>query len=166
MKNWYRVEFDARGHVVRVTLQSAPGESTNTVVYVEAKGIEAAGKLAERLYSRRKVAERRAKYKAEGKCPCGRERDLDGVHCSVCLSNKQGTRERRRMGLNRPDATALRLAKSDTRRRDRRAEMRHEVLLELEAKLATFRSVAAAQLWVRREIRKLQGLPNIERVGS
>jgi hypothetical protein len=163
MKNWYRVEIDDAGRVVSVTLQSKAGESTRSVVYVEAKGQDAAGKLAEKLYSRRKVKERRAKYRAEGKCNCGRPReDEEFLSCRVCRSNHQGTLERARMGLNRPNGTAIRLEKSATRSRDRRAELRHEVLLELEAKLATFSSVAAARLWVRQEIRNLKGLPDLK----
>lgn len=166
MKNWYRVELDASGNVVSVTLQSKAGVSTHTVVYVEAKGQDDAGRKAMNLYARRKVRQTRAKYKAEGKCPCGRERDDESmVTCAVCRSNHAASLERARMRA-RPDGTKLRLASSASRTRDRRAEMRHEVLCELQMKLSVFQSVGAVRVWVQQEIRKLQGLPEVKSVGA
>lgn len=162
--SWYRVELDDRGSVLSVTLQSKALESTRSVIYVEARGQEAAGKLAERLYSRRKVKERRAKYRAEGKCPCGRDRGaLKGIHCAVCLENAKAKRERSSKGIE--GGQELRLKKSAARVRDRKAEMRLEALCELQAKLGEFQSVAAARIWVQSEIRRLKGLSPIRSVG-
>lgn len=161
--HWYRVEVSATGKIVNVVKQTKPSDDTKRVFYVQATGSDAAGRLAMNRYSAQKVRDQRARYKAEGKCPCGRERDRDGIKCSVCISNNAASRERSALRKQRGEPPgrddALRFAKSAARTRDRRAEMRHEVLLELEQMLANVRTLQAARVWARREIRRLQGLP-------
>jgi len=159
--NWYRVELTATGKVARVVKQNTVGEDSLTVFYVEASGAEEAERKAANRYAARKLSEQRKKNVEAGKCRCGRERhDPNVMSCRVCLANKKATRERRKIRAGRNDE--LRLSKSKERSRDRKAEMRLEVLCELEGKLQELKSLNAVRLYLRAQIRNAQKLPPLK----
>lgn len=164
---WWRVELTDQGTAGTVTRCDAPTFIGGGVVYIQAETAEEANRLAVREYARRKAAERRDKLKSQGRCKCGRSKDRDGFsYCSVCAERARATKARKkqqRLEMDAPRGSGKpvppmprdeqqRVANNLARQRDRRAEIRLEVLIEVRRHLDTEFNVACFRSWLEREI--------------
>ncbi len=139
--HWYRVELRGREVVGCVQVERSEVRGGSAFVYLQAAGSEQAKRGAYNVYCSEKLREQRERNGAAGRCRCGRARKI-GTHartgqplkrCSVCIargraSNKRTQGRRRGETIPAPD----RLVTGSARTRDRRAEMRLEVLLEVQ----------------------------------
>ena len=141
---------------------------------VEADDQEEAVRLARPLwmaysreYARKKTAERRKRFDAEGRCRCGRPRNVQDPKrpgevmrtCDVCQERSKSTLERYRSRGTKTDSEvaakgqALRLEHSAQRTRNRRAELRLETLLEVRA-MAEKLKPGEFRVWLHREVQR------------
>lgn len=106
---WWRVEFD-EGEVRCTPVYSAATSADQRVWYVEASSEEAARAIATRMRARSRLRERRAQYRDQGLCRCGRERDSDLRKCRVCRERHAEDEKRRgeRLGVSRSESKLFR----------------------------------------------------------
>lgn len=135
MRHW-RVLFGRDGAIKSITeIQGARGRDW---IIVHAPTEELARKAAFNAYCAQKKRERIKKLDAEGRCKCGRKRDVEGqLGCSVCLERMHGYRAARKK--REAEGTAETHVRDETarvqtylvRHRERTSEVRLEVLLEV-----------------------------------
>jgi hypothetical protein len=162
-RRYWRVIFTAAGTVDSVVELDGPPDVD--WVIVEAGDESEARAKAFRDYCARKTRGTRARYKQEGRCRCGRARDhhnaLTGTlseQCSVCVErhkvwNHEFRKERRSKKRDEPARIAVNLE----RQRDRRAEIRIEVLLEVRKEWQKALTNGSFTQWLEREIKALTG---------
>lgn len=99
---WFRIELNAAGKVVSCRRVDACGDAEAGAVYfLRALSDKDASKKAFNEYHRLRLAARRARYAAEGKCKCGRERDGETedqralAQCQRCLKLEREQKKRR-----------------------------------------------------------------------
>lgn len=96
-ERWYRIEVGQDGKVVSCELAEKPEEDNGLIFYVRAKDQRHAGRLAFNAYMLAITRARHAQYDREGKCRCGRKRDVAGRRwCSVCLEANKVYKDRSR----------------------------------------------------------------------
>jgi hypothetical protein len=155
---WFRVETDSKGRVLSVSLVECAGTDEKRVFYVPAGDEDAArelGRKAFNAYAAARNRENRARLRAEGRCDCGRERDLPGKNCSVCLQKSREYDARalaRKHGENVPPADWK--GSRDARRAADAEALRLSVLEEVDQ---VWRSKGAVglRIWLRRELARL-----------
>lgn len=145
---YWRVTFKTNGTVRAVKPLNGPGH--DRWVVVQAADEKEAQHKAYNVYCARKKRERRTTLRAAGQCVCGRKQDrlLVGgprsrkgglaLTCSVCAARRQGHHLNAKAHPGRTFVQAMaerdesaRVASNQDRQRDRRAELRIEVLLEV-----------------------------------
>lgn len=164
---WYRVTFGAEGLITTCVPTEAPDllrdPKHNRTFYVLAGGPLHAEERARdhyNLYCAKKRKAVRARNHAAGKCVCGRPQDRprpdgDGFLklCAVCAERHTATVERARQ---RPAPAArdesTRVEKCAARVRDRKNEMRLEVLLEVRTAWESAPNNQAFTRWLRGEV--------------
>lgn len=131
---WYRVEFDDRGRVVACdTAEQELYSNGHAVVYIAAESEELARIKAQHRRAYMLLKERRARYRAEGKCRCGRETVPGGLTCEVCRE-RQRDDNARQYAARRAANGGQRLSPRDAqvaRRSEVKQSARLEVLLEV-----------------------------------
>lgn len=170
--NWFKVSFGSDGLVTRCEPCRAPPDFIRDAVARRTYYIQAAGPLQaeERarehynLYCAKKRKTVRARNHAAGKCICGRMQDRvkpDGsfyLTCEVCKVRHDMTEARahnRRVGAVpgvRDDVA--RVQACTARVRDRKNEMRLEVLLEVSRQWENARNNQVFTRWLRGEVAK------------
>ena len=94
-RRWWCVKFDASGSVESVHAVTAESKSTPTVIYVLARSGDRAAVAAYRMRQRLAMRARRAEYKAQGLCQCGRKRgDKSFARCETCRTRHHADRRR------------------------------------------------------------------------
>jgi len=160
---WFRVELDSKGKVLSCAqvAKAAEGESGGVFFFQALDGKSAAEK-AYREYHRLRMAARRARYAAEGRCKCGRNRDKETPEqrafrcCPACRALRSPQEQRsaaRRKGLTPvpPPSKAEHFV-------SRRNEEKLELLKEVQDKFLRS-GMRVFGLWLQEEIEKLQPKP-------
>lgn len=133
VERWWRIEMDTDGRMVKAEPVEAVGQNGLGVLYVLAFDIQAAKKAAFNTYCALRNKIRRARYHSEGKCGCGRARDIEGNRkCSECI--RQRHRSKDRANAKKRGEPVEVLDKTETyrkRRETERQELRLEVLREV-----------------------------------
>lgn len=135
--SYWRVTFEGDGKVGEVV--PVEGEPERDWVIVEAETAAQAERKAFNLYCARKKRLRVRSLHAEGRCSCGRVQDRPRPGggflktCSTCQEYRRRDHARRRQkGFTpQPRDEVARVAAYQERVRDRKAEIRLEVLLEV-----------------------------------
>ncbi len=160
----FRVEVDQDGKVISIREVERAGTDRGGVFYIRARSEKAAGKAAFNAYYKLRVRARRAKLRAEGKCDCGRPRDLPVAPgsktlralCRACTESNRESHDRKR---RRDAGEAVPMPdKGETLRRRReaeRAEDRLEILRQVNRRFLADRAGFAR--WLQGEIEKLAG---------
>lgn len=175
---WWRVEFGHEGEITCTPVYAARGREDQRVWYVEADSEEAARAAAIRMRARARLAERRAKYKAQGLCRCGRERDSEQHReCALCRERHATDEKRRseRIGVSRNAAKLHRGPVAGDQRvnpgpmqAQRRAGLKQTerlaVLLEVRSEFERTRKLGMERdkhflLWLIGQINKAKGTP-------
>lgn len=175
---WWRVEFGHDGDVTCTPVYAARSREDQRVWYVEADSEETARAKALRMRARARLAERRAKYKAQGLCRCGRERDSDQhSECALCRERHAVDEQRRaeRLGVSRNGAKLHRGPVAGDQRvspgpmqAQRRAGLKQTerlaVLLEVRNEFERTRQLGMErdrhfQFWLASQINKAKGAP-------
>ena len=170
---YWHITFDRDGRVCKVTEVKNPGHERWVVI--EAVDEEQARKKGYLFYCAKKKRERVRQLHAEGRCACGRKRDREvekGKHrgelaklCAVCFERSKGWRESHQArveagtvgrGMAERDEAA-RIEKNLGRQRERRDELRLEVLVEVRQQWMDHRNVALFGRWLLSEIAALTG---------
>jgi hypothetical protein len=154
----WRVTITSTGAVERVELADSlvvPDGGLQLVVWaLTAKDARDQCRSMYNGYCAAKLRERRAAYNAEGKCACGRVRDSELKRCRVC---REGiARCRKPKPLDHVRDEKARVATQQVRIRDRRVEIRTEVLLEVRDAFYSA-DVQNFGQWLQSEIEKLTG---------
>lgn len=132
VERWWRVEIDAEGRMVKAEPVEAIGANGLGVIYVLAFDIKGARKSAFNEYCALRNKIRRARYHADGKCGCGRERDLEGRKCSECIRQRQEHKKRSAARARGEEVAPIDKAETYRKRLIReRGEYRAEVLSEV-----------------------------------
>jgi hypothetical protein len=161
--NLYEVTFKRDGSVQSVTLLPTGHAPTRFVVQARNEG--EAKQVAWRLYCSVKKEKAKVRLAAEGRCSCGRKRDrvLNGKPLKTCLVCAERRKTYHRnftvreqsgtvgQGIAERDESA-RLAANHERQRDRRAELRLEVLCEVQQQWANARNVGVFTKWLQDQI--------------
>lgn len=156
--HWYCVELDLDGNVQRCERVDAKPEHAGCgVVYVLADDEGSAKKKAYNLYQRIRLTERRVRYLAEGKCRCGRDRDLTGKReCSKCRERGRLHWARQTAKKKGAPAPALppqqRKERLAERRDEARASIRLEVLQEVFAAWQDSATNGQFTAWLTKEL--------------
>jgi len=138
---WFKYVYDVDGNVLTRELAVAPQDDNGLTFFVRAKDFESADRKADNRYMLAKTKARHAQYDREGKCRCGRARDVLGDNgkprkrCSLCLESNAEYKERskrRAQGEELPHRARLEVM--EERRSADRAALRLEVLAEVDAK--------------------------------
>lgn len=174
---WWRVEFGHEGEVTCTPVYAARSREDQRVWYVEAENEETARAKAMRMRARARLAERRAKYKAQGLCRCGRARDSERRECALCRERHVIDEKRRgeRLGVSRsgaklfrgPVAGDLRVSPGPMqaqRRAGLKQTERLAVLLEVRGEFERTRKLGLErdkqfQLWLIGQINRAKGEP-------
>jgi hypothetical protein len=155
---WYRVRLDRAGKVTSCEQVDSTGDAGMFVFYVRAKSLEAAGKLAFNAYCAANNRRRRARYAAEGKCRCGRERDGDTLRCSECLAKQPVYEERRKAKLRGEPVAPLNVAETYAKRRESEAAaLRLAVLMEVREAWRDQPNNGAFTRWLTGQIEAIAG---------
>jgi len=142
--DWWRIEVDATGVVISYEKVE------------QAKDKEAAGVVAFNEYCRHRLRVRRAMLEAEGKCRCGAEREQDRFkRCNRCRERAQLHRARH-LAKKRGENIAPLDRRSTLRERSEseRADLRIEVLVEVERAWLDSKSSGDFTIWLSRQIIK------------
>jgi hypothetical protein len=156
---WWRVELTADGTVAScVAVDMKPETHDGAVVYVLAVDEDAARHKAYKLRQKLVQRDRRARYRADGKCAwCGRDREEPKFNkCQVCRERNRVHRARCD-GKIPPAEPGEKGARMQERRLELRDMVRLEVLLEVARKLMELRDVRAFREWLSREIKAAGG---------
>ncbi len=168
MRYW-RVTFAADGSIERVAELDGEGSADWCVVHAETQ--EAARRKAYNIYCARKKKARIAQLYAEGRCRCGRAQDIAGqVSCTVCIERSKGWRAQHESNLKRkaeglpaePRDEAARVASFQVRNRQRKTEVRLEVLLEVRRWWIEARNVGLFGARIQKEIQACMGVAEPE----
>lgn len=172
---WWRVEFGFEGEVTCTPVYAARTREDQRVWYVEAENAEGARAVAIRARARERLRERRAAYREQGLCRCGRARDSALAECATCRARQAGEARRRaeRLGVSLAASKLIRgptvTAKTRVnpgpaqaaRRAGLRASERLSVLLEVRAEFERTRKTGPDRdkhflLWLIDQIAKAQ----------
>jgi hypothetical protein len=155
---WWRVELTADGTVAScVAVETKPETPDGAVVYVLAETEKLARYKAYKLRQKLIQRERRARYRADGKCQCGRELDdPEFKKCTLCRQRNEVHRARSD-GKLPPLKPGEKGARIQERRLELRDMVRLEVLLEVSTKLLNCRSNREFKQWLEDAIRKAGG---------
>lgn len=165
---YWRVTFRASGSVRAVTPLKGPGHERWVVV--QAADEPTARRKAYNLYCARKKQERKARCHGAGQCVCGRRQDRVvgqgrrkgewALTCSVCAVRRHAHHENAKANPGRTFEQAMaerdepaRIAVNLAHQRDRRAEIRIEVLIEVRKQFNN----GAFTRWLDSEIAALAG---------
>jgi hypothetical protein len=150
-EHWWRVELDSAGKVVSATVCPGAGITEGRVVYVCAITQTQAGRIARNTYAREVKRAQRAKYKATGKCRCGRDREsIAFKQCMVCRA-RDLQQHRKGPSCGSRDEKA-RVVSMQATQRDRRQELRLETLLLVREAWSREPNQAAFSAWLAREV--------------
>lgn len=157
MRHW-RVEFDHEGEIRSIKACREADADTALVIYVKARDEAGAREAAYR--TRQRVAQRirRAKYRREGRCKCGRPMDdpKRSVRCELCRERSRrdarNTRARRR-GEEPPEPTAGKSAPFQSNRANMKDADRASVLLEVARKWERCKTAGEFTEWLAEELR-------------
>lgn len=155
---WFAV-YLRRGIVQRVAQVSGSGTDDADVIYVEAKTKEEAERKGYNLYCAKKKKLAIERLEREGKCRCGRHNDRadQGMKtCSICGMRKKATHEQRLArgadGKSSARDEGARIEANLTRQRDRKSEIRLEVLVEVQKAWQNNRTMGQFTRWLDQEI--------------
>ncbi|HEY6056206.1 MAG TPA: hypothetical protein VIU86_19910 [Gaiellaceae bacterium] len=158
MRYW-RVTFAADGTVEGVTEIDGAGAADWLVVRAETE--ELARRKGYNLYCAKRKKARVAQLHAEGRCACGRwQDDSQFVTCEVCRERMKRTHERRKERggqLAPPRDETARVAAFQARTRERKTEVRLEVLLEVRRWWIEARNVGLFGARLQKEIQACMG---------
>lgn len=173
MSKYWRVTFTPEGAIRQVRQVKVPNHSR--WVIVEARDEEHAKRKAYNLYCARKKSERTQKLHAVGQCVCGRKQDRTvqrgrykgqwAKTCSVCAERMtvwRGNYAERQangtvgQGMAERDEVA-RISLNLERQRDRKSEMRLEVLVEVRNQWINSPNLGRFSKWLEREIDAITG---------
>ena len=167
---WWRVEFGHEGDVTCTPVYAARSREDQRVWYVEAENEESARAKAIRMRARTRLAERRAQYKAQGLCRCGRARDCKQRHeCALCRERHVIDEKRRaeRLGVSRNGAKVFRgPVAGDCRVNPGPMQVQRRASLKQSERLAVLLEVRGEferkkkryfQLWLNDQINKAKG---------
>lgn len=169
MKFW-RVTFKEDGAVESVAEVTGPEHGRWLVV--EAADEAAARKIAYNMYCARKKKEAKERLNQAGKCCCGRTQDRKHPNgmpmktCSTCAERQAPMKadwykrreEAQKTGkpfVKKVRDEADRVAKCSERVRDRKSEMRLEVLCEVKKAWYAARTMSLFGQWLEGEVKKL-----------
>lgn len=168
MKHW-AIAFDITGKVLsveEVSVSLPAGTADHEVVRAASKG--EARKLGYNLYCARKKREAKKRKYANGQCMCGRKQDRphpSGGFWKVCLvcKERQDKVYRPQQAQRVKDGTvgkiprdeASRVAACSERVRDRKAEMKLEVLMEVRQVWQNSRTTGQFTRWLSEQIEQL-----------
>lgn len=164
--SWFRIELHRDGSVKTCAPCDAPAavHAGSRVFFAQGATATEAQKQAKALfnsYFAEKTKAARAKRKADGKCRCGRPRDrkhpVGGFwqQCRVCAARQDVYRERYETPVAKPARNEVAKAEECTSRvRDRKAEMRLEVLVEVQEAWESASNNQAFTRWLRAELAK------------
>lgn len=129
-ERYWRVVFTADGKAEGATEIEGPGDAEWVVV--SASSVEEALQRGVRRYACLKKKKRIARLYAEGKCSCGRVQDRPGCKtCSVCEEHRKRYRHPPADGQPRVRDEGARVLAFQETNRNRKQEVRIEVLLEV-----------------------------------
>lgn len=164
MTRYWRITFKKDGSINQVREVKSPGHSRWIVV--EAADEATAKQRAYNMYCARKKKEVRIRNHAQKKCTCGRPQDRtngDGTlkkTCSVCAVRQAAWHadnyKRHQEGNFEPKVRdeAARIEKCKERVRDRKSEIRIEVLTEVRAAWQNSNTIGHFTAWLKQEIEK------------
>lgn len=161
---WFKVELHSDGSVKAATETNEAFQVSKRVFVLQAESAVDAAKRAREIYNRvcaDRVKADRARRKAEGKCACGRPRNrphpLGGTYqnCAVCAARIEACRENaRQRPVTQPRNEHAKAAACTARVRDRKQEMRLEVLTEVKQAWEDSRNNQAFTRWLSAELAK------------
>jgi hypothetical protein len=154
VKRWWRIEIDGNGKAGIPVPVEALGENGLSRVYVLAYDIKQASKAGFNAYCALRNQIRRARYDAEGKCGCGRVRDIEGKKkCKECIKQRQRSKSREKQKKRGEPLEVL--DKTETyrkRREDEARQSRLAVLTEVRAAWQNMNTVRAFSAWLAEQI--------------
>lgn len=154
---WFAV-YLSRGVVKNVVQVAGVGSDENDVYYVKALDKKQAQKDAYNLYCAQKKKTAIARLETEGKCRCGRlNPDIEEFKtCPICrlraANNKTRTKEKHMTGQPVVRDETARVEQNLTRQRDRKNEIRLEVLVEVQKAWQNNRTAGGFTRWLDREV--------------
>lgn len=160
---WFRIELKADGSLKSCESCAQPDlvRTAGRIYFVQEASAEQAQAKARADFNDYCAAKKRAriaKLHKAGQCACSRKRDRpkpDGGfyrQCSVCAERREALRSRRREPDWQPRNESERVSTLQARVRDRKNEVRLEVLLEVRRVWEDSRTVHAFAAWLKREI--------------
>ena len=141
---WWRLETDSEGKVLSCRLVEGAKSDGEHVFYVKAHDAKEAARRLSNEISRRLLAERRAKYRAEGRCKCGGWRDRPGFkQCQRCydLDREHERRYQERRKGKEPPPRDRRLVLQERKQLEQSAAVR---AAEPNIRLAVLQEVSQA----------------------
>jgi hypothetical protein len=163
-RNWYRVVVDGQGKAVDCRSVGEEGTAELGVYFELAESPEQAKQQAGRSHAAVLLANRRARYDAEGLCKCGRKRDrpnpAGGLFkvCSGCASRHAVHDERKRKRDRGEVVPPLdRRVVLQERKQTEAETQRLEVLQECRDAWRSNATVGGYTRWLENEIAKIAG---------
>jgi hypothetical protein len=130
-ERWWRLTVDELGHVTSCEPVEAIGANGLGVIYVLAFDRKGAQKAAFNEYCNIRNKLRRARYDQEGKCDCGRMRDIEGKRkCTVCIAMRRRSKERAQAKARGEDVEQLDRVETYRKRRETEGAVLRRVVLE------------------------------------
>lgn len=165
MKQWWKVTFTEKGAVDTVQLVGSTEIQDGLTQFVYEETYEKAKRAAYNLYCNRKKKEAKTRKHDAGQCVCGRKQDRKHpsgswmLTCSTCAERQKGwnadMKVRQEKGItNHKRDEGARAAACSERIRDRKAEMRFEVLTEVKNQWENARTSGLFTHWLREELEK------------
>jgi len=163
--NHYLVEYADNGDVLRCELLTDYKSESSFAFVVEANSEQEARKRTYNLYCAKKKKFAKERNYAAGKCDCGRENDRNGQidrrghkikSCTVCAKRQIEYNDRARARVSPVKAVRDEQARVDActvRVRDRKEEIRLEVLVEVQKAWQNNRTVGGFTRWLDFEIK-------------
>jgi hypothetical protein len=157
-RRWWRVEVSATGKVLSCVAVESAGDE-NRWFYVQAASAELAAKAAINAHCARLLAARRARYRAEGLCDCGRIRDnTTFVSCARCLERSRIHRLRYESRQRGEDVLPLDRRKVLLERKEAEsASLRLAVLLEVQQAWQDLPTNGSFTRWLTEQIATARG---------
>jgi hypothetical protein len=165
--SWWRLTVDEAGKVLACVAVERESKNGQHCFYVKARDAKEAARLLSNEISRRLLAARRAKYKAQGLCECGRRRDNPNfVHCGACLERARLHNERQRARQRGEDVEPLdrRVVLQERKQQDRaqaveaaKPSLRLNVLLEVQEAWEGSGTNQSFTRWLREQIDAARG---------
>ncbi len=158
--HWWKVTFlqGREGKINSIERCDAPEACrVGNTILVQAADEDGARKIAYNFYCSRKKKEAIQKKRARGQCACGRTRDRknpdtgeDFLTCSVCSARRQ--QQYVRGPATEPRDEAKRIQAMQGRVRDRKNELRLEVLVEVRKAFMELKTVGQFGQWLKQQI--------------